>query len=79
MLGVLYAFIALIIAPFALLVGLFAKDASGAHVVFAVSLPILYGVAGFISGMIVAALYNLVAKWTGGFEFEVRDAKPPAA
>ena len=79
MLGVLYAFIALIIAPFALLVALFAKDASGSHVVFAVFLPVLYGFGGFIGGMIVAAMYNLVAKWTGGIEFEVRDAIPPAA
>ena len=78
-LGVLYAFIALIIAPFALLVALFAKDASGSHVAFAVCLPVLYGFVGFIGGMIMAAIYNLVAKWTGGIEFEVRDATPPAA
>lgn len=30
-------------------------------------------VAGFIGGLIGAALYNLVAKWTGGLEFEVSD------
>jgi hypothetical protein len=76
-LGFLYGFIALIIAPFALLVALFAKDASGAHVVFAVCLPVLYGFVGFISGIIVTALYNLITKWTGGIEFEVRDATPP--
>jgi Transmembrane domain of unknown function (DUF3566) len=33
-------------------------------------LPIFYGVLGFIGGLIYAALYNLVAKWTGGLEIE---------
>jgi hypothetical protein len=75
-LGALYGFIALIIAPFALLVALFAKDASGSHVLFSIFLPVLYAVVGFISGIIVAALYNLIVKWTGGIEFEVRDVPP---
>jgi len=75
-LGALYGFIGLIIAPFALLVALFAKDASGSHVLFSVSLPVLYGFAGFIGGIIMAALYNLIAKWAGGLEFEVRDIPP---
>lgn len=30
--------------------------------------PIMYGVIGFIAGLIYAALYNLAAGWTGGFE-----------
>jgi len=33
-------------------------------------LPIVYGIFGFIGGLIYAALYNLVAKWTGGLEIE---------
>jgi len=30
--------------------------------------PIMYGIIGFIAGLIYAALYNLAARWTGGFE-----------
>ncbi len=33
-------------------------------------MPIIYGIFGFIGGLIYAALYNLVAKWTGGLEIE---------
>ncbi len=40
---------------------------------FAIMMPVIYAVFGFIGGVIAAALYNLIAKWTGGFEFEVRD------
>jgi hypothetical protein len=35
-----------------------------------VILPIFYGIAGFISGVIMALLYNLVASWVGGLEVE---------
>jgi hypothetical protein len=30
--------------------------------------PIVYGIVGFIAGLIYAALYNLAARWTGGVE-----------
>ena len=80
-LGALYGFIALIIAPFALLVALFGNGDDASHfgrVLFSIFLPVLYAVVGFISGIIVAALYNLIVKWTGGIEFEVRDVPPVA-
>ena len=37
-------------------------------------MPILYAVMGFVLGIISGAVYNLVAKWTGGIEFTVTDA-----
>jgi hypothetical protein len=37
-------------------------------------LPVLYGVAGFISGAITALLYNLVAATIGGIEVHFEDA-----
>jgi hypothetical protein len=40
----------------------------GAIVLF----PIFYGVCGFIGGLIMAALYNLVAGMMGGIEIETR-------
>lgn len=85
-LGILYAFMGLIIVPFFLLfalVGAFAQPdqsngaagaiAAGMMVVMAVLAPVMYGVMGFIFGIISAALYNLIAKWVGGLEFEVED------
>ena len=34
-------------------------------------MPVIYGVMGFIIGVIGAAVYNLVARWIGGIELEV--------
>ena len=33
--------------------------------------PICYGILGALSGLIGAALYNVVAKYTGGIEIEL--------
>ncbi len=33
--------------------------------------PIMYGVMGFIVGVIGAFFYNIVAGWVGGIEVEV--------
>jgi hypothetical protein len=34
--------------------------------------PIIAGIFGFIFFVIFAAIYNLLAKWLGGFEVEVK-------
>jgi hypothetical protein len=34
-------------------------------------LPIIFAIGGFIEGVIGAFIYNLVARWTGGFQFTV--------
>ncbi len=39
--------------------------------------PILYGVLGFIGGIVIAGIYNLTAKWVGGLEIELEE-KPVA-
>jgi hypothetical protein len=82
--GLVYGCMGLIFVPFFLifaLVGTFAqKDASAAPfagllgIVLAVLLPVMYGVMGFVTGAIGAALYNLIARKFGGFEmeFEIR-------
>ncbi len=44
-------------------------------IVLAVLMPVLYGAIGFVSGAIGALLYNLLAKWVGGFELEL-DLQP---
>jgi hypothetical protein len=35
--------------------------------------PVFMAILGFIFFVIAAAIYNLAAKFVGGFEFEVRD------
>ncbi|PIN75123.1 hypothetical protein COV18_05215 [Candidatus Woesearchaeota archaeon CG10_big_fil_rev_8_21_14_0_10_37_12] len=34
-------------------------------------LPVLYAIFGFIGGLIVAAIYNIVARWIGGIEIDL--------
>lgn len=77
--GLIYGCMGLIFAPFILLMGLMGS-ALGQHnsplagifgVGFAVLMPVFYGVIGFIAGLIGALLYNLLARWVGGFELEL--------
>jgi len=77
-LAALYGILSLILVPFFLLAAFLGNKSGGPApavfgVGFAIMVPVLYVVAGFLIGVIAAALYNLIAKWTGGFEFEVRD------
>ena len=37
-----------------------------------VFLPLIYGVAGFVGGLLTGWLYNLIAGLTGGLEVELR-------
>ena len=84
--GILYALFGLIFLPFfviAGLAGLFADGSNanagaaglmiGGMIAMAVIFPIMYGVMGFFGGLLVAAMYNLIARWVGGIEFEVED------
>jgi hypothetical protein len=42
---------------------------------FALFLPVIYGVMGFISGLLGSLIYNLLAKWMGGLEFDLEDVR----
>jgi hypothetical protein len=77
--GLIYGCMGLIFAPLFLLIGLLGSMA-GANksplasifgVGFAIFMPLLYGGMGFLVGAIGALLYNLFAKWVGGFELEI--------
>jgi hypothetical protein len=79
--GVLYAIMGLIfgafISLFSLMGSAFApKESGGIGMLFGVAaivaLPIFYGALGFITSLIGAALYNLVASWVGGVEIDVQ-------
>ncbi len=76
--GLIYGCMGLIFVPFFLLIGVvgaFAQKGSPFAGIFglflAVMMPFMYGIMGFIVGAIGAWLYNVCAKWVGGFEFEV--------
>jgi len=43
----------------------------------AIGLPIMYGVIGFVAGIITAVIYNLIAKFSGGLEFDFEDVQKP--
>jgi hypothetical protein len=78
-LGILYAIIGLIlglfIALFSTLGSTFGGDFDplgfGLGFFSIIVFPILYGVMGWIGGVISAGLYNLVAKWVGGIQVEL--------
>jgi hypothetical protein len=85
MLAVVYGGMGLIFLPFFALAGMlgaFAQHAQsdqaapaalvgGLVLGMGIFMPIIYGAMGFILGVVGAALYNLVARWIGGFEVEV--------
>ena len=84
-LGIIYAIISLvIIVPLFFLIslaGLAHTARSGAALpaifsgVFLIFLPVIYGVMGFIGGVIMAFVYNITAKWTGGVEFTTEEVQ----
>ncbi len=80
-LSILYGVLGLLLAPFMLLMAMLGKGAGAkgavVGVVFAIFIPVLYAVIGFVGGVICAAVYNLIAKWTGGLEFEIADIPEP--
>jgi|SRR5208337_3754890 len=85
--GMVYGCLGLIFIPFFLIAGLagsFASQDKSAFpfagaigIAFSIFAPLVYGGMGFVFGAISALIYNLVAKWVGGFELELV-LKPPA-
>ncbi len=80
--GISFAILGVVIGIFAGLISISIGSLVGSKAgmfgaglgIFAVIVfPIMYGVIGFIGGLIGAAIYNLVAKWVGGIEIELKD------
>jgi hypothetical protein len=69
--GVLYALLGLVFVPVFLIVASLAPNEAGFGVGFALALPILYGVCGFIFTALACALYNWVAGMVGGIEIQL--------
>jgi transmembrane protein DUF3566 len=69
--GALYALMGLVFVPIVLIASLISPDKSGVGPGFALALPIIYGVLGFIFTAIGCAIYNFVAGLVGGIEVEL--------
>jgi hypothetical protein len=84
--GLIYGCLGLILTPVFLLLGLLGSIVGQQKtpfagifgIVFAILMPVIYGLMGFISGAIGGLLYNLFAKLVGGFELEL-DLQPAAS
>ena len=82
--GVLYAILGLIggafVSLFAMVGATFSPSSSGMGVLFGVGaiivFPIFYGVIGFLSSLIGAWLYNVLAGMVGGVRIEVEVTNP---
>jgi len=82
--GVLYAIMGLIIGCVLAFVSLLgAAAAPGAEAPFAgmlfgvgavFFLPIFYGVLGFLGSLLMAALYNVAARFAGGIELQLEES-----
>lgn len=78
--ALLYAIMGLIVGVFMALISLigatFSQSTTGMFgMLFGVGaiilLPIFYGAMGFVTGVITAWLYNIIANWIGGLEVEI--------
>jgi hypothetical protein len=74
MIGVLYALMGLLFAPIFIIASMFGVEGSPFGIVFALLIPVIYGVLGFIMTAIGAAIYNGVAGLVGGIEVEFAES-----
>ena len=70
-LGVLYALMGLVLVPIFLIAARFSPEGSALGTSFAVAIPVIYGIVGFVFTAIGCLIYNLVAGWVGGVEIEM--------
>ena len=57
--------------------GVSSSSVMGGVIAFGLVLILGYGLAGWVFTAVACALYNLVAGWTGGFEFQLDTVPPP--
>lgn len=75
--AVLYALMGLVFVPIFWIAAMFAPKESGFGAGFALAMPIVYGVLGFIFTAIGCAVYNFVAGLVGGIEVELDTTQAP--
>lgn len=71
--GALYALLGLVFIPFYFLASAFVPRQSMFGAGFALIIPVVYGVIGFIVSAIACILYNWVAGMVGGIEIQLDD------
>lgn len=69
--GAISAAFSLVMVPFLLIIMAVSPRGAGLGLVMIIFLPIMYGVFGFIGGIIGAFVYNICAKFVGGIRVEV--------
>ena len=77
--GLIYGCMGLLFAPFFLLFAILGSVAGQNRnpmagvlgILFAMAMPFLYGLAGFVTGALGGLLYNWLSKWVGGVELEL--------
>lgn len=72
--GILYALMGLVFVPIFLIAGKMAPEGQMFGMGFALAMPVIYGVMGFIFAGLGCLLYNWVAGWAGGIEVELDNA-----
>ncbi|HEY5348530.1 MAG TPA: hypothetical protein VIJ64_02325 [Candidatus Lustribacter sp.] len=81
-LGIIYALLGILAAIFFMSFGgmmmalapMYGRGFGGFGAFSLIIFPVMYFVGGFLSGLIVGALYNLVAGWIGGVEITLDTA-----
>ena len=71
--AVLYFILGLIFAIPLALISLAAPGQTGFGIGFAIAVPFIYGIAGLIFVPLACWIFNIVAKFVGGLDFEVVD------
>jgi len=74
--AILGVLLGLILAIIYIIVGATLTSSLGLGAAFGgimfITLPLTYAIFGFVGGIIGAALYNLVARWTGGIKITLQ-------
>jgi cytochrome c oxidase subunit IV len=73
-LAILYAMLGLLLSPFLILASFLGPEEDRFSLVFALLLPALYGVLGFVMTAVGAVVYNFIAGLVGGIEVELNES-----
>lgn len=68
--ALLYALLSVLILVPITLIGSLITGEGAVGLGILILFPIMYGIGGFIGGLIMGGFYNLTSKWIGGLEFE---------